>query len=464
MKKLIIVILFLGASINLFSQEMWKYEQIDWSPRENQFTIDSAKQIILNINPGRSSDYYLAVEYLFVWHRNTKTQFLLNNLNTVVDSTSDHFKLRIQWSNFYTDNFFKGLLGDMSAIEKMDSIANYCPVTRKRSAIRNLAEIGRYDYYDYVKFAYLQNRDSNDGLLAMYGKDPRFKDEVLSLLEEQVRAYNLEDDMEKARMMGKTAHVISAIDTSLAVQILEDYFRNQTGQLRWHFYIDLGIIDKDGQPERAMFGLLNETNEKYRKEYIPNLRYITYFKAETPKFLNPSYIKFLKELDTQPGTKIDSRKAYYLEYFESYNPGSTITTSTMLDTLTSYTTQCYGYEWLKDEIYKTELLTKLTTAKTKLTAGDSLGCRTEVATFQNSVNQVYQDSAVSYPKYVSDAGYKFMYHYAQYILDRLPEAPTVEGLPVKLQDSQGNLLQDGTLKYYDSGWKFASTFRWSFNS
>jgi len=135
------------------------------------------------------------------------------------------------------------------------------------------------------------------------------------------------------------------------------------------------------------------------------------------------------------------------------NYDSSSTNLTLLDSLISNTNQCYGYEWLKDEVYKNELLTKLTNAINYLNTNDSLNCRIQITEFQNIVDIVYRDSLVSYPKYVSREGYKFLYHYAQYIIDRLPEPPV--GLPVKLQNSQGNLLQEGTLQYYDSGWQDA---------
>lgn len=66
-----------------------------------------------------------------------------------------------------------------------------------------------------------------------------------------------------------------------------------------------------------------------------------------------------------------------------------------------------------------ELLTKLTNAENYLNAGDSLNCKTEVTAFQISVDMVYQNAEENYPKYVSDEGYKFLYYYSGYIIERL---------------------------------------------
>ena len=110
------------------------------------------------------------------------------------------------------------------------------------------------------------------------------------------------------------------------------------------------------------------------------------------------------------------------DYLDDFKPpiDSTILVSTMLDTLISYTNQCYGYDWVRDEAYKDELLDKIETARNYLSSADSVNCAIEMKKFQNSVAQVYADSAGSYPKYISKEGYKFLYYYAGYILDRLP--------------------------------------------
>lgn len=105
--------------------------------------------------------------------------------------------------------------------------------------------------------------------------------------------------------------------------------------------------------------------------------------------------------------------------YNIWPPDDTVSAEIVIDSLTSYTNQCYGYEWLKDETYKNELWTKLANAENYLNAGDSLNCKTEITAFQNSVDLVYQNPEQNYPKYVSDEGYKFLYYYAGYIIERL---------------------------------------------
>ncbi len=78
------------------------------------------------------------------------------------------------------------------------------------------------------------------------------------------------------------------------------------------------------------------------------------------------------------------------------------------------------YTWLGDLQFKDELQAILQSAKTNLLAGDSLACRVEVKSFQDSVDYVYADSLNTDPRFVTIEGWKFLYWNAQYILDRLP--------------------------------------------
>ncbi len=143
----------------------------------------------------------------------------------------------------------------------------------------------------------------------------------------------------------------------------------------------------------------------------------------------------------------------FLEYYKPIKPDSSISILTLKDTLTSYIDQCYAYSWLRDNNYLNDLSNKIISAKNYLMQSDSIDCAKEIKSFQTSIRQVYSDSAGSYPKYVSSDGYKFLYYYSQYILDRLPSVPT--GLPVKLVSSTGTNLTGSSLQYYDGTWKDA---------
>ncbi|HMN16703.1 MAG TPA: hypothetical protein PKD03_03745 [Ignavibacteriaceae bacterium] len=93
----------------------------------------------------------------------------------------------------------------------------------------------------------------------------------------------------------------------------------------------------------------------------------------------------------------------------------------ILDSLISVTDQVHIINWLGDLNFSNELKNILTTAKTNLQNGDSLACRVQVKSFQDSVDFVYQDSLNTDPRFVTIEGWKFLYWNAQYILDRLPK-------------------------------------------
>ncbi|GEM_PF-4874294 len=439
-KSLTILIITIAFITEITGQGMWHDYGLDIRSYEfgKEVRVDSLKKIILNggIN-SPLGQYSKAVKYLYYKHRDTESQFLLDNLNTKIDTTLPYFERYSQWDKYYTDAYILGLLGDRSAISKMDTVAQSTSHVKKE-AITKLAEAGFFNYYDFVKDYYLNTTNQKkfiNGIyvFSLYGRDSRYTNEVRSILEQKARAQTNWRDIDAY------ASYIGNFDYQLYVKILNDHFENSQGKERYDCFFHLGRIDGDGQPERTIFALQNEINDSIRAEYIPYFSSIKNYHLETNRYLEPKFINSLSKLSFDTTSSTYKKKKYFLNVFEPPVPDSTFPNLEMLDTLTSYTNQCYGYEWLKDEAYKNELLNKITNAKDNLTAGDSIGCRTEVEAFQNSINQVYQDSAGSYQKYVSEEGYKFLYYYAGYILDRLPEEtfpPNDRDVKVKAQNEK----------------------------
>ncbi|MBS3946011.1 MAG: hypothetical protein KGZ42_10960 [Melioribacter sp.] len=165
--------------------------------------------------------------------------------------------------------------------------------------------------------------------------------------------------------------------------------------------------------------------------------------------INYKIISELEKVETDPFTKRFLKGE--IDYYVVRRPSKTLGTTSLIDSLFSYMNQIHAFSWLKDEGYKNQLLGKIQEAKNYLSSFDSVNCYKQIKSFQTSIQQVYSDSAGSYPKYVSKDAYKFLYYYPQYILERLPSPPTV-----KLENSQGKLLPDGSLQYYEGGWKPAT--------
>ncbi len=140
--------------------------------------------------------------------------------------------------------------------------------------------------------------------------------------------------------------------------------------------------------------------------------------------------------------------------YEPPHPNSVVTIASMIDSLSSLITQTTQLNWLGLSSFSTQLQTYLTTAKTKLQAGDSVGCYQSVKQFQNGVNAEYRDTLNTTTNFVTIEGWKFLYYNAQYILDRLPKPPP-PSLVAALKNSNGAYLLTGTLQYYDASWKDA---------
>jgi hypothetical protein len=444
----------------------WHYHVLD-----SDTSISSLQQIILD-----DSDillYEAAIFLLVNKKESTINDFLLANLDTKIinalipDSLifeNDSILARLdstilyekQWQNYFIDNLVLGYLGVQTAIEKLDSVARFSPDHHNRFlAMRTLGEAGflKEDFFIEImnKFRNENSYSLAQSCLRWYGKDNRFRSEIVNVL-----IYKIQEATDRVRISQlclTLAEIDSVLGKNILISRLNERFYNSEGLDRSVIYDDLELIDPDNQPKRVMYAVPTETNDTLRFGYLPYLDEIT--KGEvSSKFCDPQYINFVKHWLQEES--FDYSRNLLIDYYENAKPiikDLNIAVLEMLDTLTSYTNQCYSYDWLKDETYKNELINKITTAKNYLTANDSLACRNEVSLFQSSVNQVYQDSVGSYPKYVSDAGYKFLYYYAQYILDRLPEPEA--GLPVKLKDSQGNLLQGGSLQYYEGSRKDA---------
>ena len=145
-----------------------------------------------------------------------------------------------------------------------------------------------------------------------------------------------------------------------------------------------------------------------------------------------------------------------LKYIEPTPPKTLLTCLEYIDYTNSLCDTLQLYNWLGNTDFASELQSLLQSAKTNLQNGDSLACREEVKSFQDSVNYVYADSLNPDPRFVTLEGWKFLYWNAQYILDRLPEPPANPNLLVTLTNSQGTQITASNVKYYDTSWKDAT--------
>jgi len=175
----------------------------------------------------------------------------------------------------------------------------------------------------------------------------------------------------------------------------------------------------------------------------------------------PSNYKFI--LDNYQNILESGESTFYTNLFHSnklnfplFPPNFTLLTE-QIEYIKGLCDTLPQYSWLADNTFANELKAKLTTAKANIQAGDSLACRVQVKAFQDLVDNVYKDSLNTDARFVTIEGWKFLYWNAQYILDRLPEPPANPDLLVSLKTSTGALLTGGSLQYYDTQWKPATS-------
>ncbi|MDA3860087.1 MAG: hypothetical protein PF445_02580 [Melioribacteraceae bacterium] len=181
-------------------------------------------------------------------------------------------------------------------------------------------------------------------------------------------------------------------ESATRIIILNNYFEKYhneidlQGILREQLYADTTSSVRLRIAKVLLFGVGGTRNYNFVKNYIPNENDLT--------------IKTL------------------LEYkIESYHPDpfdSTTNTETMLDTLISYTNQCYNFEWIDNAGIYNSLSKKIENAKKDLVKGKLNSTKNKIEAFQNEV-------AAQHEKHITNDGYKFLYYFSDYIIGRLYE-------------------------------------------
>ncbi len=177
----------------------------------------------------------------------------------------------------------------------------------------------------------------------------------------------------------------------------------------------------------------------YQSEGLPSIQL----------FLSRAFVK-IPPLPEEPDSTVNS------SIFDTSKMGKTISPkappdpfihTAFLDTLVSYTQQSYELQWINNENMSNKYIDYFNNTKTFLQNEDSLNAS---LTLQTLLQDVEQDSG---SVLISEV-YALLRYNTEYLLEKLPQIQE-SGLPVKLIDSQGQLLEGGSLQYYEGGWKEA---------
>ncbi|HXG38859.1 MAG TPA: hypothetical protein VNL36_08840 [Bacteroidota bacterium] len=147
------------------------------------------------------------------------------------------------------------------------------------------------------------------------------------------------------------------------------------------------------------------------------------------RFGTPSDYQFVLDYQgREPDEITRSLIGYSLKDFVPPRPSASTPVSVLLDSLISYKHQVFALGWLGDKNFVNELDNHLDNAKRHLERRDSLNTAMQVSLFQEKVNREYEHTKEKQgkglprdPRFVTIEGWKFLYHHAQYILDRLPK-------------------------------------------
>jgi hypothetical protein len=252
----------------------------------------------------------------------------------------------------------------------------------------------------------------------------------------------------------KTASVMDeALTSRFAITSLMEYFPQESVPVLENVF----LYHKDYSNRKFAFMLLTDLddpnlNSLVKKEIITEN--VSFNRLEFLQYLlfdrgTPEDYLFVKNL-----LKIEHDQSVFPtinENITNFNPPNLKTSiNGFIDTLISYTTKSYIFNWIGNANYFSGLITVLRTAKQYLENVDSLSVLKSTKLFQNLIRQGFKDSLDNSVNFATVDAYKFLNVYSQDLIDRLSKSKP--DFVVKLVNSNGNTIPGGSLKYFDRSW------------
>ncbi len=120
-----------------------------------------------------------------------------------------------------------------------------------------------------------------------------------------------------------------------------------------------------------------------------------------------------------------------------------LTPKDLIDSLILYNIKALNLNWILNQPTADKYSTYFTTAKSQLQQNN-------ITSVKNTLNQVLNDVDQDSTANLTSEAYALLRYNTEYLLNNLPEVTT--GFIVKLNNSSGDLLTGGSLKYYEGGW------------
>jgi hypothetical protein len=411
-------------STSTYSQGFWDISPgpMDYASSNNDTTAENLKSIIRSDS---LFQYYGPLALLAYYHGTTERSFILDSMKLYAFQDTAR-----KLSRYYDYQIIRGFLGDPGAFAGLDTCVMLIGMNSERLyAILLLAKNGYYNHFDKVQAALSQKNLTYDAIycLEAYARYPQYREQCKNLL-----ASVINDANQNGGEVSLAAEKLAKLDKTYASSLLLNRFTTSDFIRRLTIYHSVNDIDPDLKVEISKIALMTEpiTNTHY---FVPS--YYTgivrdpeepsgYVAGDSKKFLEPSYVKFLKDfMAQQPPQVAKWNIALFLRDF--FPAPETINVLNMLDTLINTKHQVASYGWLGDNIFINELDNHLASARNFLVSGDSLKCAYQIFTFQKKVNEEYRDSLDGDTRSINREGWKFLYYNAEYILERLPGVVTL---------------------------------------
>ncbi|MCH2450211.1 MAG: hypothetical protein MK198_08690 [Gracilimonas sp.] len=412
-KYFLLSLIFLGAGIqNSFSQSLWDItpNSKNYASVANDTSLANLKKQVENKEWFVSEDALILLAYHY---GSQQKEFIIENLEKPPKDTSEY----LYWDKYYFYNLMRGYLGVEEAIAAMDSVAEFAPDGKiKIRAISSLAEAGVYKHFEKVREAFIEGKSNYFLLLKAYRNSP-YQDEIGNYLEIIIQDSTIFTALQAASLY-------SEFDKMKTVELLENRFYHSEGKNRKAFYDRLGILNSEGQFNRTVWALENETEEHLIVQYIPAFKWIEEGKV-SQSYIRPSFVLFLKKLFENSESELirGHIKNGFLKTYKPLPPDLSTSELSMLDSLITIKHQIASdtYKWLGDEGFVKELDNRLQNARQHLDRNNYENAARQISNFIDRVKKVYEERQIdnNSPRYVTKNGYKFLFYNAIYLLERL---------------------------------------------
>lgn len=259
---------------------------------------------------------------------------------------------------------------------------------------------------------------------------PDLNREDIYLLEKILEHYPSDSEIIKTILINTACNSDDHLIRWIAISVLDDHYGQQVLSVAMQLAANDTVDTNRGLIIEEIVGRYNNSTvhsflstQLSRETFGQNINTIS--EILFSQYGTPT--DYLSVKNIQPTLNDTLYKSYIkivlLDDFHAIQPGSNTAVNIMLDTLNSYSQKCYAYTWLGDSNFLSQLLTLLDDTKTILISGDSLGAALKIKQYQSSIVRAKKDSLAN--RFVTEDGYKFLYYYPKYILERLPKLPTI---------------------------------------